>query len=485
MNTWQNTTTLNAGEARDAPSPLTGEGWGEGEKLLGEAWALPEPPPSPQPSPARGEGAKTTKHADILIIGGGMVGAALACLLAQQGFEVHVVEEQAPKPFSAEQALDLRVSAVSLASQKVLEATGAWAHVLAMTFSPGAKRGLPEGKLEEQPPGMVVARATPFRRMRVWDVASFGDTRFDSREIGEPVLGHIVENRILQLALWQAAERLDGVHWHCPAHLHTLDVRADGVRALLDNGQDIHARLVVGADGAHSRVRELASIGVTAWDYDVEALVATVKTHAPQQDITWQRFTPSGPQALLPLPGSHASLVWYHAPEEVARLLALDEADFLAELLRTFPRELGKVDAVLGRGSFKITRRHAQIYAKPRLVLAGDAAHTINPLAGQGVNLGFMDVAALAETLLAARASHQDIGSLHVLQAYERKRRGENLLMQSGMDVFHHLFKPAQGVMPLVRGALLRLANDVPPLKRMLTRRATGRAGDLPRMARR
>ena len=400
-----------------------------------------------------------TQHADVLIIGGGMVGAALACVLAQQGFEVHVVEEHAPKPFAAEQPLDLRVSAVSLASQNVLEAAGAWAHVLAM-------------------------RATPFRRMRVWDAAGFGDTRFDSRDIGEPVLGHIVENRILQLALWRAAEGLDGLHWHCPARLQTLDVGADSVLAVLDDGQHIRTRLAVGADGAHSRLRELAHIGVTSWDYDVEALVATIKTHAPQQDSTWQRFTPSGPQALLPLPGQHASLVWYHAPDEVARLLTLDEAEFLAELLRTFPRELGGVEAVLGRGSFKLTRRHAQVYAKPRLVLAGDAAHTINPLAGQGVNLGFMDVAALLETLLAARARNQDIGALHVLQSYERKRRGENLLMQSGMDVFHHLFKPARGALPLLRNALLRLANDVPLLKRSLTRRATGREGDLPGIAR-
>jgi 2-octaprenyl-3-methyl-6-methoxy-1,4-benzoquinol hydroxylase len=403
------------------------------------------------------------KHCDVLIIGGGMVGTALACVLAKQGFEVRLVEAIAPQAFALEQPLDLRVSAVSLASQNVLEVVGAWAHVLAL-------------------------RATPFRRMRVWDGAGLGDTRFDSRDIGEPVLGHIVENRILQLALWQAAKGLEAVDWHCPARLDGLQINAQscesGVVAQLSDGHSIHAKLIVGADGAHSRLRELAHIGVTSWDYDVEALVATIKTHAPQQDMTWQRFMPSGPQAMLPLPGSYASLVWYHAPDEVARLLALDEADFLAELLRTFPRELGGVEAVLGRGSFRLTRRHAQVYAKPRLVLVGDAAHTINPLAGQGVNLGFMDVAALAETLVKARVANQDIGALHVLQSYERQRRGENLLMQSTMDMFHHLFKPAHGVVPLLRGVVLRLANDLPPLKRLLTRRATGRGGELAKMAR-
>ena len=399
------------------------------------------------------------QHADVLIIGGGMVGAALACALGRQGFEVHVVEAQAPQPFDERQSLDLRVSAVSLASQNLLEAVGAWSHVLAM-------------------------RTAPFRRMRVWDREGPGETTFDSRDIGEPVLGHIVENRLLQLALWKAAEGLENVHWHCPAGLDALHIHDDGVVARLTDGTDVRAKLIVGADGARSRLRELANIGLTSWDYDVEALVATVRTAAPQQDITWQRFTPSGPQALLPLPGPHASLVWYIHPDEVARLKALDEDAFLAELQRAFPPELGMIEALQGRGSFKLTRRHAQTYAKPRLVLAGDSAHTIHPLAGQGVNLGFMDVAALAEVLVAAREHNADIGALHVLQRYERQRRGENLLMQSAMDAFHHLFKPARGPLPWLRGLALRAANDIPPLRRLLTRRATGRAGDLPRSAR-
>jgi len=398
-------------------------------------------------------------HADVLIIGGGMVGAALACALGRQGFEVHVVEAQRPEPFAPEQPLDLRVSAVSLASQALLEAVDAWRHVLAM-------------------------RAVPFRRMRVWDRAGFGETRFDSRDIGEPALGHIVENRLLQLALWRAAEGLTGVHWHCPARLDAFHIHDDAVVARLDNGTMVRAQLVVGADGAHSRLRALAHIGLTSWDYDVEALVATVKTAAPQQDITWQRFTPTGPQALLPLPGPHASLVWYAAPDEVARLKALDDAAFMEELLCAFPAELGGIDALLERGSFRLTRRHAQQYCKPRLVLVGDAAHTIHPLAGQGVNLGFMDVAALAEVLVTARAVNEDIGALHVLQRYERRRRGENLLMQSAMDVFHQAFKPADGPLPWLRGLALRMANDLPPLRRLLIRRATGRTGELPRSAR-
>lgn len=398
-------------------------------------------------------------HADVLIIGGGMVGAALACALGRSGFEVHVVEAQAPEPFAQEQPLDLRVSAVSLASQALLEAVDAWRHVLDM-------------------------RAVPFRRMRVWDREGPGETTFDSRDIGEPALGHIVENRLLQLALWRAAEGLETVRWHCPARLDALDIREDGVFARLSDGSGVRAQLVVGADGAHSRLRELAHIGLTSWDYDVEALVATVRTAAPQQDITWQRFTPSGPQALLPLPGPHASLVWYTAPDEVARLKALDDESFVEELLRAFPSELGGIDALLERGSFRLTRRHAQQYCKPRLVLAGDAAHTIHPLAGQGVNLGFMDVAALAEVLTKTRDANEDIGALHALQRYERWRRGENLLMQTAMDVFHHAFKPARGPLPWLRGLALRAANDLPPLRRLLTRRATGRAGDLPSSAR-
>ncbi len=388
-----------------------------------------------------------------------MVGAALACLLGRQGFEVHIAEAQAPEPFAPGQPLDLRVSAVSLASQAVLEAAGAWPYVLAM-------------------------RSAPFRRMRVWDRAGPGETRFDSRDIGEPELGHIVENRLLQLALWHASEGLAQVHWHHPAELAGLELMDDEVCVRLSDGATLRAPLVVGADGAHSRLRELAHIGLTAWDYDVEALVATVRTHAPQQDITWQRFTPTGPQALLPLPGRHASLVWYTAPEEVERLLALDDEAFVEALLRAYPRELGGIEALCERGRFHLTRRHAQRYCKPRLVLAGDAAHTIHPLAGQGVNLGFMDVAALAEVLAAARDRNEDIGALHVLERYERWRRGENLLMQSAMDAFHHLFRPARGPLPWLRGLALQAANDLPPLRRLLTRRATGRAGDLARIAR-
>lgn len=398
-------------------------------------------------------------HADVLIIGGGMVGAALACALGRAGFEVHVVETQAPEAFAPEQPLDLRVSAVSLASQSLLEAVDAWRHVLTM-------------------------RAVPFRRMRVWDREGPGETTFDSRDIGEPELGHIVENRVLQLALWCAAEGLETVRWHCPVALVGLHIDAHGVTASLSDGALIRARLVVGADGAHSRVREFAHIGLTSWDYDVDALVATVRIAAPQQDITWQRFTPSGPQALLPLPGPHASLVWYTTPDEVARLLALEEEAFLNELRRAFPPELPRIETLVERGRFHLARRHAQVYVKPRLALAGDAAHTIHPLAGQGVNLGFMDAAALAETLLDARARNEDIGALHVLQRYERWRRGENLMMQTAMDVFHHAFKPARGPLPWLRGLALRMANDLPPLRRLLTRRATGRSGDLPHMAR-
>ncbi len=402
--------------------------------------------------------SSTTQQTDVLIIGGGMVGMALACVLAKQGFEVAVLEEQAPQSFHAEQPLDLRVSALSLASETLLQAAGAWENVLAM-------------------------RAVPFRRMRVWDRDGRGDTRFDSREIGEPFLGHIVENRIIQLALWQAAEGLDGVRLICPAEWKSFEIGAQGVKVQLADGSALCARLLVGADGAHSRVRSLANIGVTQWDYDVDALVVTVRTHAPQQDITWQRFTSSGPQALLPLPGQHASLVWYHTADEVTRLLALDEDEFLRELQRAFPWELGEIEKIQARGRFKLTRRHAQSYVKPRLVLAGDAAHTIHPLAGQGVNLGFMGAAALAEVLIEARARGEDIGSLPVLQRYARMRRGENLVMQTGMDVLHHAFKPKHGAMPLLRNLLLHAAQNVPPLRRMLTRRATGRAGDVPRVA--
>ena len=396
---------------------------------------------------------------DVVIAGGGMVGATLACALGQEGLRVLVVEAREPKPFSPDQPFDLRVSAVSRGSQNVFEMVNAWQ-------------------------GMVGRRACPFRRMRVWDRDGSGHTEFDSAELAEPRLGHIIENRIIQLALLDRLHELDSVEWRCPAVPQKLELLDDGARLWLDDESCVEADLVVGADGARSAVRQMAGIGTAGWDYDQHALVATVKTRLPQQDITWQRFVPAGPQAFLPLPGPYASMVWYHKAHEVERLKGLDPERFRTEMEAAFPDELGGVEAVLERGSFPLRRMHAQRYVLPGLALVGDAAHTIHPLAGQGVNLGIMDAAQLAEAVVQARARGRAIGSLATLRRYERSRRPANLTMMTAMDGFYRAFGPRSLPVRLGRNLALDIADKVGPIKQVAMRHAMGIDADRPRLAR-
>lgn len=400
-----------------------------------------------------------TRDFDVLIVGGGMVGAMLGCALGDSPFRVGVVEACYPQEFLPSQPYDLRVSAISRASQHMFEAVGAWQNMLAM-------------------------RACPYRHMLVWDDEGRGQTHFDSADVGEPMLGHIIENRIVQLGLLQRLQTFDNVELLCPAGIEDLRRATDAAEVTLEDGRRLRASLVVGADGANSRVREMAGIAVRGWAYDQHALVASVRTRLPQQDITWQRFKPTGPEAFLPLPGHHASMVWYHTPEEVQRLLALEEGEFIAAMEAAFPERLGGIEQVVARGYFPLRRQHAEKYVLPRLALVGDAGHTIHPLAGQGVNLGLMDAAALAEVLLAAEGRQRDIGGLATLRRYERWRRGGNLVMQNTMEAFYRLFAPQPRPVRLVRNLGLELADRVTPLKHHVMRYAMGLSGDLPRLAR-
>jgi len=402
---------------------------------------------------------KTVIEADVVIVGGGMVGISLAAALSQGGMEVAVVELAEPAAFDPGQPHDLRVSALSPASQGFLDAIGAWQRL----------RGM---------------RLCPYRRMRVWDRAGTGNTLFDAADIGEPVLGHIAENRLIQRAIWEQVQADKRVQLLLGAAPIALETAEDALCLDLKDGRSIRAGLLVGADGARSWVRRQAMIGETSWDYDQHALVLSVTTEYPQQDITWQRFTESGPQAFLPLNGAHGSLVWYHRPDEVARLKALDEAALLDALYRSFPPELGRIERIETRGSFAIRRMHAHDYSAPRIVLAGDAAHTIHPLAGQGVNLGFMDAAALTETLLAAAERGEDLGSLRVLRRYERARKGDNHLVQSVMEAFHRGFMPQNLPLRLLRNVGLTLVERTGPIKRQIERLAVGRRGELPLLSR-
>jgi len=341
-----------------------------------------------------------TEKFDVVIVGGGMVGAAVACCLGGSKLRVALIESQVPEAFSSQQPHDLRVSALSIASKNILQTVGAWQ-------------------------GVVSRRLCPFQRMRVWE--SSGDTTFNSNDIKKSELGFIVENRVTQLALLDALEQFGNVTLFMPQNIKSIDYNGIDSTLILEDGRELQANLLVAADGGHSRVRQTVGLGVTSWDYNQQALVIYIETAYGQQDITWQRFVPTGPQAFLPLDGNFGSIVWYNSADEVRRLKNLPADQLKTELMEAFPDCLGEVKQILGVASFPLRRQHAQHYVKQGVVLVGDAAHMINPLAGQGVNIGLLDAAALAEVLIQAENHGKDIADLAVLKQYENLRCNKTL----------------------------------------------------------
>ncbi len=395
---------------------------------------------------------------DVVIVGGGMVGAAVACSLGDSSLSVAVIESALPEDFETTQPHDLRVSALSIASKNILETVGAWT-------------------------GIENRRLCPFRRMRVWETA--GDTEFNSDAIEHPALGYIVENRITQLALLERLKTFNNIQLISPANIKKIRYSlGQDSEVELEDQRILTAKVLVAADGGQSKVRQSVGIGVTSWDYKQHALVIYISTAYEQQDITWQRFVPSGPQAFLPLSGKFGSIVWYNTPDEVTRLKSLPYETLKTELITAFPDCLGQVEEVLGVASFPLKRQHAQSYAKPGVVLVGDAAHMINPLAGQGVNIGLLDAAALGEVLIEASKKGENISDISVLKRYEKLRRNENLKMMTVMDVFYQVF--SNDVLPLkfIRNLGLGLAERVLPAKNKVMRAAMGLEGNLPKLAR-
>jgi 2-octaprenyl-3-methyl-6-methoxy-1,4-benzoquinol hydroxylase len=394
---------------------------------------------------------------DVVVVGGGMVGAAVACGLGGGNLKVAVIESSPPLPFAADQPHDLRVSALSIASKIIIETVGAW-------------------------DGVLGRRYCPFRRMRVFETA--GDTEFCSDDINYPELGYIVENRVTQLALLDRLQQFANVELMCPAVISKINYCVGKPSEVeLADGRVLSAKVLVAADGAQSKVRQAVGLGVTSRDYGQHALVIYIDTAYGQQDITWQRFMPSGPQAFLPLTGHYGSIVWYHSPDEVSRLKALSHDTLKDELVAAFPECLGQVNRVLDTASFPLKRQHAQHYVKSGVALVGDAAHTINPLAGQGVNIGLLDAAALAEVLVEAAKKGEGIGDLAVLRRYEQMRRHENLKMMTVMDVFYQVFSNDVLPVKLLRNFGLGLAERILPAKNKLMRNAMGLEGHLPKLA--
>lgn len=387
------------------------------------------------------------KGYDAVVVGGGMVGAAAALGLAQAGWSVALLEHQAPQVFEAQNPPDLRISTIGCTSVGLLKQLGAWSAVMAM-------------------------RTAAYRRLETWE---WGSSRvvFDAASLGLPELGFMVENRILQLALWQQLAQCDNLVLRCPSRLQSLQ-RVDGRwRLTLDSAETLEARLVVGADGAQSQVRRLAAIGIDGWQYRQSCMLITVDTGVPQQDITWQQFFPSGPRAFLPLYDQWASLVWYDSPPRIRQLQAMPPLLLEGEIAEAFPERLGAV-RVHAAGTFPLVRRHAQRYVLPGLALLGDAAHTINPLAGQGVNLGYRDVDVLLKVLGESREQGEDWSCESVLMRYQRQRRPDNLLMQSGMDLFYSVFSNNLAPLSVARNLALMAAQRAGKLKQHALKYALG-----------
>ncbi len=383
---------------------------------------------------------------DVIVAGGGMVGATLACLLGKLGKRVAVLEAYQPTVFSPDDPYDLRVSALSRASQRALLDTGAW-------------------------DGIAARRAFPYEAMHVWDATGSGEIRFDAADLGEPDLGHIVENRVIQLALLDTLQALDTVDWYCPDKLAALVVNEQHVTVTLHSGQTLQAQLLVGADGAQSKVREFAGIGMAIQDYGQKGLVCVVQTEFSHQFTAWQRFMPGGPLAFLPLAEGFCSIVWTLPADQADAMLRLSDSDFCRELSQALDYRLGEVIAVGERAAVSLRGRHADSYSQERVVLVGDAAHTIHPLAGQGVNLGIKDALELVAQI---RQSSGDCGSTKVLRAYERARRGDNILTQKAMEGFRLLFGNTLTPWKILRNSGLTIVNRMSFLKYEMAKRAMG-----------
>ncbi|MFV0595082.1 FAD-dependent monooxygenase [Shewanella sp.] len=395
--------------------------------------------------------AKTTSDTqvfDVILVGGGMVGAATAIGLAKQGLQVAVIESFAPEAYSPEQVLDVRVSAISVASEQLLEQLGALKSLLKM-------------------------RNVPYLGLETWELDGC-ITQFHSSQIDASHLGHIVENRLVQLALWEQMQQWDAIKLFCPERVATFVRIADGVSVHLQSGLILEAKLLIGADGANSQVRQWAGIGISGWDYAQSAMLINIQTAQGQQDVTWQQFTPKGPRSLLPLPGNHASLVWYDDANRIKQLMQLNHKQLADQIRQHFPARLDSDFTVEAKGSFALTRRHAKTYFKPNVVILGDAAHTINPLAGQGVNLGFKDVEALLAVIKTALTEDKPWWSTEVLKAYQAERYRDNQLMMTTMDVFYAGFSNDILPLKLLRNGALKLANINSPIKRTVLKYAMG-----------
>jgi 2-octaprenylphenol hydroxylase len=407
---------------------------------------------------------KAMKQTDIVIVGAGMVGSLLAALLRNAGLDIVMLERAAVRPPEKDDAFEPRVSALTRASENLLRHVGAW-------------------------PAIEALRCCPYREMEVWDANGTGRVHFRAAELGESHLGVMVENRLLQWALTEAAVASPTVSLECPAQLVALERLPQSWRLTLEGGAQLEARLVIGADGALSAVRRLSGIGGRETDYGQRAIVTTVRTERAHGACARQRFSETGPLAFLPLlthdgDAHSCSIVWSQDDAEAQRLLALDDAAFCRELGTAFEFSLGDIQGCDARHSFPLRAVHASDYVREGLALIGDAAHAIHPLAGQGVNLGLLDAAVLAEEIVRARERGLPWWSEATLSRYSRRRRAHNTLILSSMTMFKTLFASRHPFLVIARNLGMQATGALLPVKQEIVRVAMGLAGDIPAAAR-
>ncbi len=400
-----------------------------------------------------------TKSCDVIIGGGGMVGLTLGLALAQGGLKV-VVCDPMPKTAILDAKFDGRVTAIAYAAVRMYQALGVW------------DRLAPDAQPIED---ILVTDGAPGRAPSPFSL------HFDGSEAGTP-LGHIAENRHIRAALFAAVEKTPNLELISPAALDDLVADTHAINATLSNGEAITARLAVAADGRESAMRERMNIGVVGWSYPQVGIVATVEHEKLHNGVAYEHFLPAGPFAILPMTGNRSSLVWTERETLAPRMMKLPDAEFDAEIAQRFGAHLGKTKATGPRWSYPLKFHLARAYVKPRFALAGDAAHGIHPIAGQGLNLGLKDAAALAEIILDAARLGLDFGQLDILQRYERWRRFDSFTLAAATDALTRLFSNDIAPLRFVRDLGMGIVDQIGPARRFFMRHAGGDIGKLPRL---
>jgi 2-octaprenyl-6-methoxyphenol hydroxylase len=399
-----------------------------------------------------------TEDAELLIAGGGLNGMLLGVACAGAGLQTAVVDREDPAAM-LDAAFDGRSSAIAYGSQQVLAALGLWDE--------------------------IAADAEPIREIRVADGDSPLFLHYDHRELGgDAPLGYIVENRVLRRALFAHARGLPALRLLMPCAVAAVAAEPARATALLGDGRRLQIRLAAAADGRNSPLRQAAGIRTVEWKYPQTGIVTTVRHERPHRGIAVEHFLPAGPFAILPMTGNRSSIVWTEREELAPRLMRLSDPEFAAELRARFGDFLGALEPVGPRWAYPLSLLLAERYVAPRLALLGEAAHLIHPIAGQGLNLGIRDVAALAELVIDARRLGLDIGDDWVLRRYEEWRRFDSLLLAAVTDGLNRLFSNDLAPVRLARDLGLAIVDRLPPVKRFLMRDAMGLTGRLPRLVR-